>query len=303
VKRKSQDRSYDPNSGPYSEDNARTRIAPYSLTRSARTDYVRDSVPLYLTDPEGEPDPEEYLYALQTRRKGLLSGRLLMATVAAAALAALYAFFVSDASRHLVINAEASLAAVLPGPSVAAQPVSDSAELTSRDDQLRDSGRISAPVDAAMDSTKAMAIAAMSPTREAISSAYQNTMQGRAPDPLPTTPAVAPMAAAPSFAAPAVAAPPAKRRDPDEFAALMQRAKAMLAVGDISSARLLLERAAEAPDANAALMLAQTYDPQVLGTSDVRSVAPELAKARAWYQKAALLGSADAQQRLAQLEN
>jgi TPR repeat protein len=91
--------------------------------------------------------------------------------------------------------------------------------------------------------------------------------------------------------------------DPDEFAALMQRAKALLAVGDISSARLLLERAAEAPDANAALLLAQTYDPQMLGTSDVRSIVPEPDKARAWYQKAALLGSADAQRRLAQLAN
>jgi TPR repeat protein len=83
----------------------------------------------------------------------------------------------------------------------------------------------------------------------------------------------------------------------------MQRAKALLAVGDISSARLLLERAAEAPDASAALMLAQTYDPQRLGASDVRSIVPEPAKARAWYQKAAQLGSADAQRRLAQLPN
>jgi TPR repeat protein len=91
--------------------------------------------------------------------------------------------------------------------------------------------------------------------------------------------------------------------DPDELASLMQRAKSMLAVGDLMSARLLLERAADGQEAEAALMLAQTYDPDVLGTSDVRNITPEPAKARAWYQKAAQLGSADAQRRLAQLPN
>ena len=55
--------------------------------------------------------------------------------------------------------------------------------------------------------------------------------------------------------------------------------------------------------ADAALLLAQTYDPDVLGTADVRNTTPEPAKARAWYQKAAQLGSADAQRRLAQLPN
>jgi TPR repeat protein len=83
----------------------------------------------------------------------------------------------------------------------------------------------------------------------------------------------------------------------------MKRAKESLASGDIPVARLLLERAADGQDASAALMLAQTYDPDVLGTSDVRNIVPEPAKARAWYQKAALLGSADAQRRLAQLPN
>ena len=53
---------------------------------------------------------------------------------------------------------------------------------------------------------------------------------------------------------------------PDELAALLKRAKSLLAIGDITSARLLLERAADAQEAEAALMLAGTYDPQVLGT-------------------------------------
>ena len=76
-----------------------------------------------------------------------------------------------------------------------------------------------------------------------------------------------------------------------------------LASGDIPVARLLLERAADGQDASAAMMLAQTYDPAVLGTSDVRNITPEPDKAKSWYQRAVQLGSADAQRRLAQMQN
>ena len=92
----------------------------------------------------------------------------------------------------------------------------------------------------------------------------------------------------------------ARRIDPDELAALLKRAKGLLAIGDITSARLLLERAADAQEAEAALMLAGTYDPQVLGRQDMRSITPDPAMARVWYQKAAQLGSADAKRRLGQ---
>lgn len=298
-----QGQSHDPNSDSYREDNDRTRIAPYAFGRSARADHSRDSRPLFLSDPNGDPYPEEYINPLQLRRKWSISSRLLMATVVAAALAALYAFFASDASRDIVVNAKASIAAVMPGPSAAAQP--DSTQLTPHDIQLKDVGRISPPAVVTTDNAKGVAIAAVNPTREAIATAYQGALQSQAPVPAPAAVPMAalPAVAAPTVAAPAVAAPPARQMDPDEFATLMQRAKALLAVGDISSARLLLERAAEAPDASAALMLAQTYDPQRLGASDVRSIVPEPAKARAWYQKAAQLGSADAQRRLAQLPN
>jgi hypothetical protein len=43
----------------------------------------------------------------------------------------------------------------------------------------------------------------------------------------------------------------------------MTRAKSLLALGDIAAVRLLLERAANAQDATAAFLLAQTYDPAV----------------------------------------
>ena len=76
-----------------------------------------------------------------------------------------------------------------------------------------------------------------------------------------------------------------------------------MTVGDIAAARLLLERAANAQDATAAFVLAQTYDPAVLGTKDTRSITADAAAARDWYRKAEQLGSAEAKQRLTQLQN
>ena len=107
---------------------------------------------------------------------------------------------------------------------------------------------------------------------------------------------------APAAGAP-VAAPPARKLGPDELATLMDRAKRLVAAGDISPARLLLERAADAQEPTAALMLARTYDPDVLGTQDARNIIPDPAMARVWYQRAAQLGSADAQRRLSQLQD
>ena len=128
----------------------------------------------------------------------------------------------------------------------------------------------------------------------ALRAAQQNQSQIQ-PDPAP------PAAAAPvTQAAPPT---PARKLEADELAMLMTRAKGMIAIGDIASARLLLERAADAQEATAALLLAQTYDPAVLGTQDMRSITPDPAMARDWYQKAARLGSTDARQRLAQMQN
>lgn len=98
-------------------------------------------------------------------------------------------------------------------------------------------------------------------------------------------------------------AAPSKTLDSETSAALMTRAKSMLARGDIVAARLLLEYAANAQDATAAFLLARTYDPAVLGVSDARSITSNPVMAREWYRKAASLGSADAHQRLTQFQN
>ena len=110
---------------------------------------------------------------------------------------------------------------------------------------------------------------------------------------------------APANRAPPTAAPvaaPARKLNPDELAKFMDRAKRLIAAGDISPARLLLERAADAQDTTAALILARTYDPDVLGAQNSRSIIPDPTMARVWYQRAAQLGSADAQRRLSELQ-
>ena len=159
------------------------------------------------------------------------------------------------------------------------------------------------------------ALASASPSRDEIAAAYQSALKGKVAVPEPVAREAAREVAAVTPAAPAVApvvrepvpvtreAAPVRRIDPDELAVLLKRAKSLLAIGDITSARLLLERAADAQEAEAALMLAGTYDPQVLGSQDLRSITPDPAAARVWYQKAAQLGSADAKRRLGQLQN
>ena len=124
------------------------------------------------------------------------------------------------------------------------------------------------------------------PSRDAIVNAYQMALQSEVAAPAPTRDE---------------SVTPPKTLDSETLAALTTRAKSLLAHGDIGGARLLLERAANARDATAAFLLAQTYDPAVLGVRDPRSVTPDLAMARDWYRQAGNFGSIEAQQRLSQL--
>ncbi len=90
----------------------------------------------------------------------------------------------------------------------------------------------------------------------------------------------------PSPAAPLEEQPPVvKAPQPmsaDLMAALNQRGKESLDLGDVAAARLLFQRAAEAGNANAATALGKTYDP----------LDPQ--KAAEWYAKAAKLGDKEA---------
>ncbi|MBV9976878.1 MAG: hypothetical protein JO105_15940, partial [Hyphomicrobiales bacterium] len=86
--------------------------------------------------------------------------------------------------------------------------------------------------------------------------------------------------------------------DSDEVSALLKRGEGFIASGDLASARLLLQRAAEAGDAEAALSLAGTFDPIMLDRLGLKGQKADIEKARLWYQRAQELGSAAAPKRL-----
>jgi TPR repeat protein len=251
---------------------------------------ANDPVPLFLADQHDERYQElpgyqelpEYAFAGGKKRKARTS-RIVTGLLALSAIAAALALLSIDSTRAVIVNAKASLASAAPAPSVAAQPAPPR--------------MVAQPVNAEPSATpdaattrriQPVALASASPSRDEIAAAYQSAIKTRVVAVEPAT---------------REAAPAARRIDPDELAALLKRAKGLLAIGDITSARLLLERAADAQEADAALMLAGTYDPQVLGTQDMRSITPDPAAARLWYQKAAQLGSSDAKRRLSQIQN
>ena len=299
VDHRPQYRPYDPDIEEYRENLSDRRVVPYKLEQSYRTDSnSQDSIPLFLSDYDGEPDPSEYMTPVRKDRRLSVSSRILAAVLASAAVAILVAMFSSDATRDLIVNAKASSTTVVPAPSAAqANP----AQQHARDITLKDPTRLSAPANQTAGVRTVTTVAVAAPTREEIAAAYQSALPSRAPAAAAAPVATAPIATAP-VAAPANP-PPARKLDAEEVAMLLNRAKGLLAAGDIASARLLLERAADAQETRAMLLLAQTYDPEVLGTQDIRNIVPDPAMARVWYQKAAQLGSADAQRRLAQLQN
>ena len=103
-------------------------------------------------------------------------------------------------------------------------------------------------------------------------------------------------------AAPPIAPPPAQRKlDQEEIAVLLKRGKDLITNGDLAAARLVLRRAADANDAEAALALGATYDPLVLRALKVYGFKADPVMARVWYEKASELGSAAAPQRLEML--
>ena len=298
---------------------------PFALSFD-RTDVLpeelppHEPVPLFLSNYEEESHQQlsEYTFAGGDRRFGsgglkkARAGRIVTGVVVVSAIAAVLALFSIDSTRAVIFNAS------LGGGGGSAPPPAQLAAAVPESPQPQ---RIAAPPLAAEPTgaevaaarrTPPNALASASPTRDEIAAAYQSALKGKVavPEPVAREAAREVAAVTPVVAvAPAVREPvpvtreavPARRIDPDELAALLKRAKSLLSIGDITSARLLLERAADAQEAEAALMLAGTYDPQVLGSQDLRSITPDPAAAKVWYQKAAQLGSADAKRRLGQL--
>jgi hypothetical protein len=257
--------------------------ASYVRARAQRADLSQDDpIPLFLSDPLGTPDPREF--APQDLRSGRRIVRnILVAVLAAGTVAILATLFQADLRSLVAANAGSATGAA-PDRSVA----SSNATMT-QPVAIKDPARVTNTILASAD-TQDLPVPS-TPSREAIATAYQSALQAQTPVPV----AIVQPAPPPP--------PPVKTLDAETLAGLMTRAKSLIGVGDIASARLLLERAANAGDATAALLLARTYDPAVLGTRDTRSVNADANAARDWYQKAAILGSGEAQQRLAQLSH
>ena len=91
--------------------------------------------------------------------------------------------------------------------------------------------------------------------------------------------------------------------DPEEIKLLTRQGEQLAATGDLVTARILFQRAAEVGDATAAMALGATYDPNVLAKLGVAGMAADVEKARSWYRKAESQGSAEATRRLRALVN
>ena len=243
-----------------------------------------DSIPLFLSDLQGQPDPREFEPFAASQRTSILTRVVAGGLVVSAfAILVVVAVFNSDVTRVLIEKARASMGGATRDQS-ATQAASNQPAV--RQILLNDDpARASDPVTRA--SVNASAPQLGTASREDIVSDNRAAQQSQVPAARTGNEGAA----------------PSKTLDAETLAALMTRAKSLLALGDIAAARLLLERAANAQDATAAFLLAQTYDPAVLGVRDTRSITPDPVMARDWYRKAASFGSADAQQRLTQLQN
>ena len=97
-------------------------------------------------------------------------------------------------------------------------------------------------------------------------------------------------------------APSEPTPDPQEIAGLIARGDELLGTGDVVSARLFYQRAAELGSGPAATAVGQTYDPLFLEVARVRGVRGDPQAAADWYRKAVALGDQQAEIRLRRLE-
>ena len=119
-----------------------------------------------------------------------------------------------------------------------------------------------------------------------------------APEPLPIVPImeIKPPDMAAQPAAPPLAAP-SPTLPAEMIAFLLRRGREMLAIDDLSAARLLFLRAAEGGSPEAVLELGQTYDP-AFRTSVGEPGQSDRAEALRWYRQAAAKGSPAAERLL-----
>jgi hypothetical protein len=108
----------------------------------------------------------------------------------------------------------------------------------------------------------------------------------------------APLQAQADAAEPRGPAPAVTPQDRDRAQRMMKKGDAQLDEGNVSAARLLYERAADAGLAQAAMALAATFDAAEFARLKLRGIDADPKEARRWYERARQLGAADADERL-----
>jgi hypothetical protein len=101
----------------------------------------------------------------------------------------------------------------------------------------------------------------------------------------------------------AVQVPPPPRHDFPNHDSLLGYGVHLKAVGNLTDARQIFSRVAQAGDPRGAFMLAETYDPISLAKHQLLPANSDIELARVWYRKATELGSPDALGRLDRLTN
>ena len=226
-------------------------------------------------DPERVPEPPQF------QSDGRSYWKIALLTVGILSVVAIIAWIaVSIPSVRVLLKSDVVRARFL-GSSVA----TDLAEQSTRTQLSNEQGRVSAK--AAQESGNLQEPRSQSDPSELPVST--STAVGSAPSmpvaPTPVQPS-APKRTTPDFVT--------RQLDQEELASMRQRADDFIKSGDLSSARLLLERGAEAGDARATLTLAGTFDPNVLKTLGFQEGVADIAMAQLWYDRAQRLDPAEA---------
>jgi hypothetical protein len=141
----------------------------------------------------------------------------------------------------------------------------------------------------------------------AAGSTVTQSAQAPEPGPLIASPAQEAQQTVPKTVSPPASVPSApsaanQSLSPTEIGGLVTRGDGFLSAGDIVSARLFYERAADAGSPSAALRLGATFDPGFLSRVGIRGIPGDSGQAASWYRRARDLGDVAAEQRLKDLD-
>jgi hypothetical protein len=221
--------------------------------------------------------------------------------------------------RRLVLTSRLCLASVVVAAAAAGTGIFLLAHSAGEKAAAKNALATEAPAKASEATSLIRGLAMMPP---AASTAQTATLAGQAPTPaaseweaklvfgLPFSPPVWPKSVVTATpATTSTVASPGPRNQPTvptlsaaEIAGLLARGDWLFATGDVASARLLYERAADAGEARAAVRLGETFDPVYLDASHRRGLHGDPDMAVLWYRHARDLGATGVASRLKKLE-